>query len=186
MVYKGLGVNFEIKARCKNPDYIRTVLRGEKAVFVGVDNQVDTYFNVSRGRLKLREGRIEKALIYYERVDEPGPKKSLVCLYRIGDPEALRSLLEKALGVKIVVRKRREIYRVGNVKIHLDNVQGLGCFLEVEAMAEKGFLGEDVLRNQCEHYLRIFGVRRENLVAESYSDMLLRCGGVKPRDSTTV
>ncbi|RLG72965.1 MAG: adenylate cyclase [Methanobacteriota archaeon] len=168
-----MGVNVEIKAKCQNHDYVRSALEREKAVFVGVDNQVDTYFNTSRGRLKLREGMIEKALIYYERPDKPGPKRSSVWLYQVSNPKPLRNLLEKALGVRVVVRKRREIYRVGNVKIHLDEVPGLGWFLEVEAADEGGLIGERRLRAQCEHYLKLFGVRMEDLVATSYGDMLL-------------
>ncbi|MCI5058575.1 MAG: adenylate cyclase, partial [Flavobacteriales bacterium] len=68
--------NVEIKARCKNPDEIRSILRSLNATFIGKDHQVDTYYECSTGRLKLREGNIENALIYYNRPDDPNPKLS--------------------------------------------------------------------------------------------------------------
>ena len=69
-------LNIEIKARCPDAKAIRSILQSRKADFKGIDHQVDTYFKVPFGRLKLREGNIENNLIYYDREDKKGPKKS--------------------------------------------------------------------------------------------------------------
>ena len=150
------------------------MLRERSARFVGEDHQIDTYFRVPGGRLKLREGAIERTLIFYERADEQGPKVSNVTLYKPGPGEGLRDVLAQALGVLVVVDKRREIYFIDNVKFHLDRVEGLGAFAEIEAIDEDGAIGEARLREQCEHYLALFGIADEDLVRVSYSDMLLK------------
>ena len=118
-------INIEIKARTTAPDRIREILKTNNADFIGVDHQVDTYFKVDSGRLKLREGNIENHLIYYERENTRGPKKSSVTLYKNNPDSNLKELLTKALRVLAVVDKHREIYFIGNVKFHLDNVVGL-------------------------------------------------------------
>jgi len=165
-------LNVEIKARCRDAQAARNALRSRGAEFKGTDRQVDTYFRVRRGRLKLREGDIENALIFYERPDQPGPKESRVILCpRPGDP--LKEVLTAALGVLVVVGKRREIYFIDNVKFHIDEVDGLGSFLEIEAIDETGSVGRDQLRAQCREHMAALGVERGDLVGCSYSDMLL-------------
>lgn len=167
-------VNIEVKARCEDLAAVRAVLRDElEARFIGEDHQVDTYFSVERGRLKLREGTIERHLIYYERPDQAGPKPSEVMLYQPEAPAALKELLGRALGVRVVVEKRREIYFLGNVKFHLDRVKGLGTFIEIEAIDREGTLGHERLREQCEHYWQRLGLSETARVAASYSDLLL-------------
>lgn len=162
----------EIKARCGDLSRVQRVIEGEGARRVGEDHQVDTYFRVPRGRLKLREGTIERHLIYYERPDDAGPKRSDVQLYEPGPGDALKALLTQALGVRIVVEKRRAIYFAGNVKFHLDRVEGLGRFIEIEAIDADGGRSEEDLRAQCAHYLRRLGISQEALVRRSYSDLL--------------
>jgi len=81
-------LNVEIKARCDRPEAIREILRSRGADFRGLDRQADTYLNCPHGRLKLREGRIETALIHYDRPNQEGPKPAVVTLYRPGPPTA--------------------------------------------------------------------------------------------------
>ena len=166
-------VNMEIKAQCDNPDRIRQLLKENNARFVGTDHQVDTYFNVVNGRLKLREGEIENALIYYNRENKSGPKTSNVKLYKPGPDATLKSLLEESLGVLTVVDKIREIYFIDNVKFHIDKVNELGSFVEIEAIDKDGVLGKEKLLKQCNFYLGLFGISENELVAGSYSDMIL-------------
>ncbi len=173
-----MPVNVEIKARCARPEAIRDVLRDAEAEFRGRDHQIDTYFVVPQGRLKLREGNIENHLIYYQRPDEAGPKRSEVYLYPPSDSAALHALLREALGVRVVVDKLREIWFVGNVKFHIDEVKGLGSFVEIEAIDRDGTIGEAVLQRQCAEWMARFGICHEDLIEESYSDMLLRRQGV--------
>jgi len=164
-------LNVEIKARCSHTDAVRRILKERDAVFKGMDRQVDTYFRCPNGRLKLREGDIEYALIHYDREDTAGPKKSLVTLYRPERNSTLKKLLTRALGVLVVVEKQREIYFIDNVKFHIDAVQGLGSFVEIEAIDATGEIGEDTLRRQCGMYMDLFGIRMDDLVTLSYSDM---------------
>lgn len=166
-------LNVEIKAKCPDPSLVRNYLLNQGAEFKGTDNQTDTYFHVSTGRLKLREGNIENNLIFYERNDQPGPKSSRFQLVKISNLEGLKSVLEKSCGIKMIVRKKREIYYIGNVKFHLDEVPGLGSFVEIEAgniLADKT---ESELLEQCSFYLKEFGIKEANLISESYSDLLI-------------
>lgn len=165
-------INIEIKARARNPDHIRTYLNQQGADFKGVDSQTDTYFNVPQGRMKLRQGQIENNLIFYQRNDEAGPKQSSFSLVAVPDSEGMRKLLSDALGVKIVVRKQREIYYIHNVKFHLDTVEGLGSFVEIEAGNKLMNLPVEKLREQCESYMQAFQITAEDLLEKSYSDMI--------------
>ncbi len=167
-------LNIEIKARSAEQDKIRALLRERAARFVGEDHQIDTYFRVSCGRLKLRQGTIERNLIYYERPDQQGPKASNVMLYKPGPDAALMEILTQVLGVLVVVDKRREIYFIDNVKFHLDHVDHLGTFVEIEAIDDDGTIGEARLHEQCAHYLDLFEIAEEDLVHVSYSDLLLQ------------
>lgn len=166
-------LNIEIKARCSDPDLIRQYLLGHAASFKGTDHQTDTYFNVPNGRLKLREGNIENNLIFYERDNQAGPKHSDFNLVKIPDAAGLKEVLQKSNGIKVVVEKKREIYYINNVKFHIDEVPGLGHFMEIEA----GNIGVDLsaaeLRAQCDHYMMELKVGPEDLVEVSYSDMML-------------
>jgi len=167
-------VNIEIKAHCPNPRAIRETLRSHNAEFRGRDRQVDTYFNCFHGRLKLREGNIEVALIHYHRPNRAGPKQADVSLYHPADDVAsLKATLTAALGVMVVVEKIREIYFIDNVKFHIDTVEPLGHFVEIEAIATDPTHTPETLRQQCDHYLSLFAISDNDLATHSYSDMLM-------------
>lgn len=166
-------LNVEIKAVCKNADFIRSYLMENKADFKGTDEQTDTYFNVLNGRLKLREGTIENNLIYYKREDQAGPKHSHFNLVKVDDPGGLKEVLTKSVGIKIVVTKKREIYYIKNVKFHIDEIPSLGSFVEIEAGNILEDLSEEQLKEQCDFYIGKFGIKKEDMVEVSYSDMLM-------------
>ena len=166
-------INVEIKATCNDLERIRRILLERNAKFIGLDHQVDTYFRSSSGRLKLREGNIENNLIWYQRPDQAGPKTSHCVLYKTQKDSALKAILHDAMGVMVVVDKEREIYFLDNIKIHLDKVKGLGTFLEIEAQSEEGDKSEELLNRQCVQLIDELGIRNEDLVNESYSDLLL-------------
>src|ERR1043166_1542235 len=166
-------LNIEIKAKCDQPDVIREYLKANNAEFKGTDHQVDTYFTVIKGRLKLREGNIENNLIYYERNNQPGAKDSWFQLIKVPDAKGLKEVLTKSLGVKVVVEKEREIWFIKNVKFHIDQVSGLGSFAEIEASNLYSNITKEELQKQCNFYLKEFGISDEDLIAISYSDMLL-------------
>ena len=167
-------LNVEIKAKCNAPSLIRDYLLTHDADFKGVDEQTDTYFNVYNGRLKLREGNIENNLIWYERTNQAGPKNSYFNLVKVEDAKGLKEALAKANGIKVIVRKRREIYYIKNVKFHIDEVPGLGSFIEIEAGNILADLSQEKLNDQCNFYLNEFRIEEKDMIALSYSDMLLK------------
>ncbi len=167
-------INFEFKARAENAGELEQKLRGLEPKFVGEDHQIDTYFNVKHGRLKLREGNIENSLIHYDRADLADAKESAILLYEHSPNADLKEILTKSLGIMTVVDKRRRIYFIDNVKFHFDSVAGLGSFVEVEAIDRDGSIGVGRLQEQCEHFARFFGIGANDFIAESYSDMIKR------------
>lgn len=163
---------------------LETLLQQHNPLFIGEDHQVDTYFNIlspplqsfggQAGRLKLREGNIENALIHYEREDTAGAKASHVLLYHHKPDKALKEILIKTLGIKAVVDKRRKIYFIENVKFHFDTVKDLGTFIEVEAIDKDGTIGKEKLQAQCNKYAALFDINAEDYCSVSYSDMVLQ------------
>lgn len=169
-------LNVEIKARCKEPERIRSILENHEADFIGADHQRDTYFKVDEGRLKLREGIIENNLIYYERADAKEPEASEIELMPVPKKQgnSLKKLLTQALGTWVTVDKKREIYFIDNVKFHIDEVQHLGSFVEIEAIDEVGSRNRRQLHEQCRKYMQLLHIDEANLIDGSYSDMLAK------------
>jgi predicted adenylyl cyclase CyaB len=133
---------------------------------------VDTYFEVPRGRLKLREEPDAAAhLIAYERPDLAAQKESRYRLIEVPEPAQLKEALAVVLGIKVVVSKDRRLFVLGDVRIHLDNVANLGDFIEFEGVAANG--GDPIaFAEVLEDLRRSFGIRDEDLLRESYSDLL--------------
>ncbi|MFK7773270.1 MAG: class IV adenylate cyclase [Saprospiraceae bacterium] len=173
-----MALNIEIKARCTNPISIKEILESRQATFKGVDHQVDTYFKVPNGRMKFREGNIENSLIHYDRPNQAGPKKSNYILYYPHSDSSLKQLLTQANGVLIIVDKLRSIYFIDNVKFHVDEVKDLGNFMEIEAVDSDGSIGEEKLLEQCQFYLDLLGIQEEDLIDNSYSDLLIHKRGL--------
>ncbi len=169
-----VSISMEIKARCPNPARIRAILKAQRAAFKGLDHQVDTYFRVPRGRLKLRVGNIENALIYYHRKNQRNSKRCDSALYECPEGLVLKKVLAVALGILVIVDKEREIYYIRNAKFHIDRVKKLGSFVEIEVFGGKGHAAPGKLRKQCEFYQKLLGIRARDLVADSYSDQLLK------------
>ena len=167
-------LNIEIKAKCNDHEKIRSILKSHNADFKGTDHQIDTYFKVNNGRLKLREGNIENFLVFYEREDKEGPKQSDVILFKSDPNSSLKEILLTSLGTLVVVDKQREIYFIENVKFHIDTVKNLGTFMEIEAIDIDGSFGKEKLLEQCQNYLDLFGIPKNDLISVSYSDLLLQ------------
>ena len=165
-------INFEFKAKANHLTKKDEKLLQLNPVFKGQDHQTDTYFNVTKSRLKLREGNIENALIHYERENTNAAKQSDVILYQHQPAKGLKEILTKVHGIKTIVEKRRKIYVVDNVKIHFDEVPALGTFIEVEAIDSDGNKDIEQLKNQCEYFARLFEIKVEDYIADSYSDMI--------------
>ncbi len=166
-------INFEFKARTSRIAELEKHLLKLKPKFTGIDRQTDTYYEVPLGRLKLREGNIENALIFYKRPDTAGAKQSNVLLYKHQPDTALKKILTLAVGIKVVVKKTRKIYFLDNVKIHFDTVQNLGTFVEVEAIDDTGEKGIAELKNQCMYFADYFKIEPEDFISQSYSDLIM-------------
>lgn len=164
--------NIEIKARCGDLKRAKEIALEIGAKFAGELHQIDTYFKVHHGRLKLREinGR-EAQLIFYERADEPGARLSHYQICPVSDPDILKKLLTQALGVWKVIKKQRLLYWFENVRIHLDHVEGLDDFMEFEGIVEHA-QQTDAVRQKVEQLQLIFRISSSHLISHSYSDLL--------------
>jgi len=164
----------ELKARVSDLDSLREKLFALKAEPVGTFRQVDTYFETPRGRLKLREveGSDRAMLVYYEREDIAGPKRSNVFVLEIRRPAAFKRLLKKALKARAVVDKVREIYRYEGTQIHLDTVKNLGTFIEFERETAPDLPAVKRGQETLEKLMKTLGISRENLEELSYGDLV--------------
>jgi predicted adenylyl cyclase CyaB len=166
--------NVEIKAR------VEDVVAFERRVAEVADGppetieQCDTFLATSRGRLKLREFRDGSGeLIQYERRDGAGPKTSDYLIARTPEAETLKDVLARALGVRGTVRKRRRLYMRGQTRIHVDRVEGLGDFMELEVVLSEHQTPADG-RAIAEELMRVLGVETHDLVEAAYVDLLAR------------
>jgi predicted adenylyl cyclase CyaB len=169
-----MGCNVEIKARTE--DLGKALERAAARADSGPELilQEDTFFAVPRGRMKLRFFS-ERAgeLIVYDRPDAKGPKASRYRIFPTAAPGLLRELLSESLEVLGTVRKRRHLFLAGRTRIHVDEVEGLGSFVELEVVLREGegeAEGEAVARG----LMKGLGIREEDLVAGAYLDLLLR------------
>ena len=165
--------NIEIKARCDDLAAAREVAVRLATGHLGVDQQTDTYFATREGRLKLRESSLSGGqLIPYLRPDRAGPKRSDYQVLPVPDAAHLRRTLSEILGVHRVVRKRREIFLVDNVRIHLDEVDGLGTFVELEAVFDGSAASEDEEHAKVDRLMAELGIASDDLIEGSYEGMV--------------
>jgi adenylate cyclase, class 2 len=169
--------NIEIKARLSDIAESKKVAeRLAGARLYTQLRQVDTYFKAANGRLKLREeegGNAKNVLIYYRRPDQSGPKRSDYELIATDSPAELKRALSNAIGVRVVVKKQRTVFLCENVRIHLDEVDGLGAFLEFEAVMPDG-TPDSAGEAQLRELMQAFSINKEDLIEDSYSDLLER------------
>ncbi len=165
--------NVEIKAKCDNPQKIEKILKDIGANYKGLDNQIDTYFKVTNGRLKLREGNIENSLIFYDRPNQKGPKQSTFNLYKSQDLDKLKPLLVNSLEILVKVKKERKIFFHNYVKFHIDEVDGLGSFVEIESGDVEVERTIEELRDLCNYYIKLLDIKEEDMMKISYSDMII-------------
>ena len=167
-----MASNIEIKARVDDFVALQARAKSLSDQPVRVISQEDTFFNTDKGRLKLRLLAPNQGyLIYYERPDQDGPKRSDYYLSKTEEPETLKNVLALALGVRGVVRKTRHLYMVGQTRIHLDEVDGLGQFMELEVVMQAG-QSEAEGQSIAEDLMRSLGVRKEALIEGAYMDLL--------------
>ena len=165
--------NVELKAL--DPDPARSL---ERALALGAEDrgeivQRDTYFQVAHGRLKLREEEPGDAhLIAYARPDAAEERVSSYRVVPVADPAAMRAALGETNGIDVVVEKRRRLLLWESVRIHLDEVEGLGSFLELEAVAGPD---SDLSRERAQvaELRELLGIGDDALREGSYADALI-------------
>jgi predicted adenylyl cyclase CyaB len=164
--------NIELKARDPDPARSIEACRSIGAEDMGIIRQRDSYFNVPFGGLKLREetpGRPH--LIQFERADEPQQRESRYRIAEVEDATMLLAVLTAAIGLAVVVIKQRHLFRWQNVRIHLDEVERLGTFIELEAVAlpASDLSAEHELISELRDK---FAITDERLIASGYASQL--------------
>lgn len=176
-----MPTNIEIKARAhdfeRQQNLAARIADGPVEVLV----QEDTFYQVKQGRLKLRVlGPARGELIYYEREDRSGPKSSHYRVFPTQKPEALHTALTRVLDTVGTVKKTRHLYHRGQTRIHLDDVEGLGLFLELEVVLRDDQSAAEGQAIATE-LMQALEVREMDLIASAYLDLLSRSPGTGVR-----
>lgn len=167
-----MPANIELKARVRNFDEVRSKAERLSDTPVEIIPQEDTFFNVSHGRLKLRVLAPDRGqLIFYQRADQGGPKRSEYHIAETSDPDNLKRVLELAYGIRGVVKKTRYLYLAGQTRIHVDDVDGLGQFMELEVVLRDG-QGDAEGQALAEDLMASLGVERADLLEVAYMDLI--------------
>jgi predicted adenylyl cyclase CyaB len=167
-----MASNIEIKARIR--DWAQFEKRAEALSDTPVEviRQEDVFFHASQGRLKLRIlSPVSGQLVWYSRPDAMGPKRSDYLICTTGEPDAMKNLLAQALQVRGVVRKIRCLYLVGQTRLHMDEVEGLGAFAELEVVLRPGQKDIDGLA-MADSLMRKLEIGAEDLIEGAYIDLL--------------
>jgi adenylate cyclase, class 2 len=169
--------NIEIKAKYTNHDKARQLCEDLGAACLGTMRQIDTYFRVQKGRLKLREKDVGTAeLIAYVRPDQENPKCSEFVVIDVDSPTAVKEIFSTLLGVETVVEKSRTIYVLGSTRIHIDEVDGMGRFLEIEVLCGSGDdAAIQAATIRARELMEAFEIFPKDLIPGSYRE--LRLGG---------
>ena len=164
--------NIEIKTPLEDPRPIEAKLRSLDAEKIWCRWQRDTFFHTSKGWLKIREAEDEKAeLIGYDRaVDDSGPRPSTYDLFDLEEVERWKRMFERVLGVKQIVEKTRTLWTWKQTRIHLDQVNGLGDFVELEAVAKE--IDLDEAYDQADVMIRELDLDRSEFLSVPYAEML--------------
>jgi predicted adenylyl cyclase CyaB len=164
--------NIEIKVRLRDRPRVEAALVALGARDAGIETQHDIFYRVTAGRLKLRQSSRDGAtLIQYDRADTAAVRDSNYRLVTITNPEALCAALDSSLGRCGEVRKNRPLWWIDNVRVHLDDVERLGSFLEVEAIVDAAH-PEAACRAHVEALLDRFGIAARDRAAVAYVDLL--------------
>jgi predicted adenylyl cyclase CyaB len=167
-----MPANVEIKARVADLERLRVQLERATGSAGELLIQEDVFFRVEKGRLKLRIFDEQHGeLIAYQRPDQPGPKLSKYTIAPTSNPSALRRILEDALGVINVVRKHRLLFHLGATRVHLDRVEGLGDFIELEVVLEPGQSAAEGAR-RAEQIMADLHIKQRDLVSQAYIDLI--------------
>jgi adenylate cyclase, class 2 len=169
-------LNLEVKYQCSDLEKYSAIFLANQFLSLGAEQQTDIYFQTSQGILKLREGnsQLESGLIYYEKKPYKNILKSEIIIYPPQDTALLREILTKSNSVKLIIKKTRQIFQQDNVRFHLDSVENLGNFLEIEVQDTHGLIPQGVLLSQLTFYIKLLGLKKTDRIPQSYSDLLTK------------
>jgi predicted adenylyl cyclase CyaB len=175
-----MPANVEIKAALSDRARVQAAAARLSDTAPEVMVQEDTFFRSDGARLKLRIlGSDRGELIRYERSDVADARCSRYLIARTGDPEILKEILTKTLGVTGVVRKTRTLYLIGQTRVHIDQVERLGMFLELEVVLREGQT-EAEGKAIAERLMSEFEIDKRQLIPEAYADLLNSADGAHP------
>ena len=165
--------NIEIKACIEDINKHIALAKAQTDQPMQVLHQEDVFFNCEIGRLKLRKFPDASAeLIFYKRAYQAGPKLCDYSIIKIADPESLQNTLKQAYGIKAIVKKQRRLFLTGRTRIHLDSVENLGDFIELEVV-----LGENDSisggEKEAQDLMKKLEINKQNLIDQAYVDLLL-------------
>jgi len=165
--------NIEIKFQIPTHQEILSYINQHHDIdFLWSKEQTDFYFQIPHGRLKLRiQTGSDAQLIYYQRNNSPEARLSEYHIFTTSSGDSLRQILEQALGVKTIVKKKRHLYQFRNVRIHIDEVHDLGNYIEFESVLDEA-ADEEAGRMNLHHLLKDLSSFPLTPVAESYADLI--------------
>jgi len=163
--------NIEIKAKLRDYEKVQSLIEELCPKPVQTEQQEDTFFITSKGRLKIRESNVKSALIYYDRKDSLKPSQSDIAISFTDNPDTLKSVLSKSIGIRGIVKKNRILYKYGQTRIHLDDVEGLGKFIELEVVLKSDQTSKDgeVIANEL---IDKFNIHKSDLIDIAYIDLI--------------
>jgi predicted adenylyl cyclase CyaB len=165
-----MPANLELKAACADPGSAHRTAHSIGARDEGILLQTDTYFGVPDGRLKLREIEGDRSeLISYRRPNATPARTSRFEICPVEHPLEMIRLLELLFGIRCVVRKKRSLYLLGATRIHIDEVEGLGSFIEFEIPRGDTRLNPEEMLDRL---VKEFGIGEEDVIRHSYVDMM--------------
>ena len=164
--------NIEIKAFLKNISACINKAKTLSGFDPEVIRQEDYFFNCANGRLKLRKFSSDRGeLIFYSRKNESGPKTSEYFISKTDEPNKLLGVLEKSYGIRGVVKKIRKLFLIGNTRVHIDQVENLGNFLEFEVVLS----GEEDInagKQVARRLMNQFEIEKDSLIDCAYIDLI--------------
>lgn len=168
-----MPVNLEIKVPVKNLKKLIKIVENEGGKLIYSSRQIDVYYKVNNGRLKVRNSSGEKSVIYYERIEDGSERWSNFEVIKVDDPNVWIKFFDKFLQRLVVVDKQRTLYHLLNTRIHFDKVKGLGDFVELETKVTNG---KKKARQEFSMILNLLDLNPINQILNSYSDLILQKG----------
>ena len=163
--------NIEIKAKIRDYEKVQKLVEKLCSDPVHTEQQEDTFFITTKGRLKLRESNDKSALIYYDRKDSLEPSQSDIAISFTENPDTLKSVLAKSNGIRGIVKKKRTLYKYGQTRIHLDDVRGLGKFIELEVVLRSDQTSKDG-ESIANKLMDKFNIHKNDLIDVAYIDLI--------------